>query len=307
MSQDLSHTSVLLEESLEALAVRPGGLYVDATLGGAGHTRGILERGGQVIAFDHDPQAIARARALNLPGLILVQSNFRDLEAGLSGLGIGHVDGILADLGVSSYHFDDAERGFSYRLEGPLDMRMAPKQGTEDLDASDVVNTFDLETLSDILRRYGEEPRSYRVAQFIVNARPIESTTQLAEIVRKATGFREAGHPARKTFQALRIFVNDELGALEGLLSAAERVLRAEGRLAVISFHSLEDRIVKHFIRDSRHLEAVGKKPVEPTAQEQEHNPRARSAKLRVARRVEHKTGAGQHRDKYGGGKGGSA
>jgi 16S rRNA (cytosine1402-N4)-methyltransferase len=301
MANPLSHTSVLFEESLDALNIQTDGVYVDATLGGAGHSRGILGRGGKVIAFDHDPEAIERVQAMNLSGLTLVQSNFRRLGAKLKELGIEKVDGILADLGVSSFHFDDGERGFSYRFEGPLNMRMAPKQSEDDLDASDVVNTFDVDALSDILRRFGEEQRSYRVAQFIVNARPIESTTQLAEIVRKATGFREAGHPARKTFQALRIFVNDELGALEGLLNAAENCLAPEGRLAVISFHSLEDRIVKHFIRDSAHLEPVGKKPIEPSEAEQETNPRARSAKLRVARWVEHKSNVGQHVDKYKG------
>ncbi len=283
MDNPLSHTAVLFEEALEGLDIRPGGVYVDATLGGAGHTAGIVERGGKVIGFDQDPEAIERVEALNLPNLTLVQANFRELQAKLKDLGISQVDGILADLGVSSFHFDDAERGFSYKYEGPLDMRM----GQGELTAADVVNTFELVEISDILRTLGEEPRSYRIAKAIVEARPINSTVRLAEIIRKATGFREAGHPARKTFQALRIYVNDELGALKELLQSAEVVLKPAGRLVVISFHSLEDRLVKHFIRDSKRLESLSKKPIIPSVVEQTQNPRARSAKMRVAARVE--------------------
>lgn len=278
----LSHTAVLLEEALEWLNIRPGGLYVDATLGGAGHTQAIVGRGGKVLGFDQDPEAISRARALNIPNLTLVQANFRELRGQLDKLGLGPVDGILADLGVSSFHFDDAERGFSYRMEGPLDMRM----GQGELSAADVVNTFEVEDIADILRKYGEEQRPGRIARAIVDSRPINTTTRLAEVVRKATGFREAGHPARRTFQALRIYVNDELGALEDLLEASEGVLKPGGRLVVISFHSLEDRLVKHFLRDSRVLEVLTKKPVTPQEAEQRENPRARSAKLRAAERI---------------------
>ncbi|RIH90769.1 Ribosomal RNA small subunit methyltransferase H [Calidithermus terrae] len=281
VEQGLSHTPVLFEAALEWLDVRPGGLYVDATLGGAGHTRGILERGGEVVAFDQDPQAVERARALKLPKLRLVQANFRHLTAELSQLGVAQVDGVLADLGVSSYHFDDPERGFSYRLEGPLDMRM----GEGELTAEEVVNTFDLEDIADILRTYGEENRAYRIARRIVEARPIRTTTQLAEVVRRATGFREAGHPARRTFQALRIYVNDELGALRELMEGAAQALRPGGRLVVISFHSLEDRLVKHFLRDHPGFTVLTKKPVIPQPEEMESNPRARSAKLRAAER----------------------
>lgn len=280
--EPITHTSVLLEEVLDWLNVRPGGVYVDATLGGAGHTRAMVGRGGKVVGFDQDPEAIGRARALNIPDLTLVQANFRELQPKLHELGIEEVDGILADLGVSSFHFDDPERGFSYRMEGPLDMRM----GEGDLTAADVVNTFDPDDIADILRKYGEEQRPGRIARAIVDSRPITTTTRLAEIVRKATGFREAGHPARRTFQALRIYVNDELGALEDLLHASERVLKPGGRLVVISFHSLEDRIVKHFLRDSRGLEPLTKKPVEPQEAEQRENPRARSAKLRAAEKM---------------------
>lgn len=278
----MSHTSVLYLEALDWLAVRPGGVYVDATLGGAGHTRGILERGGRVVAFDQDPEAIARAQALDLPNLTLVQANFRDLVSELEKRGLSPVDGILADLGVSSFHFDDARRGFSYQQEGPLDMRM----GTSGISAAEVVNTYPEDELADILYRYGEEPRSRRIARFIVENRPITTTTQLAEVIRRATGYRQAGHPARKSFQALRIYVNDELGALEQLLRGAEQVLKPGGRLVIISFHSLEDRLVKHFLRDSTRLKTLTKKPIIPSAKEQQTNPRARSAKLRAAERI---------------------
>ena len=279
----MNHTPVLYQEALDWLAIRPGGVYVDATLGGAGHTRGILERGGQVIAFDQDPQAIARAQALNLPHLTLVQANFRELVPELNKRGISQVDGLLADLGVSSFHFDDASRGFSYQQEGSLDMRM----GSGDLTAAEVVNSYSEEEIADILFKYGEEPRARRIARFIVENRPFTSTTQLAEVIRRATGFREAGHPARKSFQALRIYVNDELGALEQLLRSAEAVLRKGGRLVIISFHSLEDRLVKHFLRESAVLQPLTKKPIVPSETEQRENPRARSAKMRVAERVD--------------------
>ncbi len=275
----MSHTPVLYQEALDWLAIRPGGVYVDATLGGAGHTQGILERGGRVIAFDQDPQAIARARALGLPNLTLVEANFSELLPQLERLGITQVDGILADLGVSSFHFDDPGRGFSYQHEGPLDMRM----GAGDLTAAEVVNTFEEEEIADILFRYGEEPRARRIARFIVENRPITTTTQLAEVIRRATGFREAGHPARKSFQALRIYVNDELGALRKLLQSVEQALKPGGRLVIISFHSLEDRLVKHFLRESSVLRPLTKKPVVPSEAEQRENPRARSAKMRVA------------------------
>lgn len=279
----MNHTSVLYQEALDWLAVRPGGVYVDATLGGAGHTRGILERGGQVIAFDQDPEAIARAQALGLANLTLVEANFSELVPELEKQGLKQVDGILADLGVSSFHFDDARRGFSYQQEGPLDMRM----GEGSLTAAEVVNTYAEEEIADILYRYGEEPRSRRIARFIVENRPIITTTQLAEVIRRATGYREAGHPARRSFQALRIYVNDELGALDALLRGSEEVLKPGGRLVIISFHSLEDRLVKHFLRDSAHLKPLTKKPIIPSESEQRANPRARSAKLRAAERIE--------------------
>lgn len=283
---EMQHTSVLYQEALGLLAVKPGGLYVDATLGGAGHTRGILERGGRVIAFDQDPQAIARAREMGLSGLTLVQANFANVQNELVKLGIMQVDGILADLGVSSFHFDDPKRGFSYHYQGPLDMRMGDSGTT----ASEVVNTLPVERLAEVILRFGDEPKAYRIARFIDQARkakPIETTTELAEIVRRAVGYRTAGHPARKTFQALRIFVNDELGALSKLLEAAEKVVHPGGRLVVISFHSLEDRVVKQFLKDSDTFEALTKRPLVPGAGEIAANPRARSAKLRAAVRKE--------------------
>jgi 16S rRNA (cytosine1402-N4)-methyltransferase len=272
----------MLEESLGLLQVRPGGLYLDATLGGAGHSRAILERGGRVVGLDQDPGAIARVRAMNLGGLTPIQANFRNLKD----LDLGQVDGIIADLGVSSFHFDDPSRGFSYRFDGPLDMRMG--EGGET--AAEIINTYELQELSDLLQDLGEEPRAYRIARTIVEARkhqPIGTTTQLAELVRKATGFREAGHPARKTFQALRLAVNDELGALRDFLHHAPDLLEAGGRLVVISFHSLEDRIVKHTFKEDRRLEVLTKRPLLPSPSEEHANPRARSAKLRAALRRE--------------------
>ena len=278
------HRPVLLKESLALLDVCPGGLYVDATFGGGGHTRALLEAGAQVIALDQDPEAIARGREAfrQEPGLTLVEANFRDLERVLAELGVATVDGVLADLGVSSYHLDDPERGFSYRFEGPLDMRM----GRGELTAADVVNTFDEQELAEILATYGEEPRARRIARAIVQKRPYRTTTELARVVQAAAGFRRAGHPARKTFQALRLYVNDELGALKDLLHALPRVLAPGGRAAMISFHSLEDRLVKRFFKEHPDMRPLTKKPVLPSPEEVATNPRARSAKLRGAERL---------------------
>jgi len=275
------HIPVLYQEALHLLRVLPGQVYVDATLGGAGHTKGILEQGGLVIGLDQDPEAVDRARALNHPHLRVYQANFRRLKEVLKEAGVEQVAGILADLGVSSFHLEDPQRGFSYQKEGPLDMRM----GTEGPTAAEVVNTLPLEELYRILRDLGEEPQAYRIAKAIVEARRkarIRTTTELAEIVRRAVGFRRAGHPARKTFQALRIYVNDELGALEEFLNQAKEVLAPGGRLVVIAFHSLEDRVVKRFFRESG-LKVLTKKPLTPSPEEMAENPRARSAKLRAA------------------------
>ena len=279
------HQPVMLSEALDLLNVQPGGVYVDATFGGGGHTRGIVERGGQVLALDQDPDAHKRAERLGGVAIRFVKANFRDLEAVLASQGSPPVNGILADLGVSSFHFDDPARGFSYQQEGPLDMRMGDSGPT----AAEIVNTLPEEELANIIWRYGEERQSRRIARAIVAARaqaPIETTTQLAEIIRRAVGFRKAGHPARRTFQALRIYVNDELGALTELLEAAGRVLAPGGRLVVISFHSLEDRIVKHFLREDPRFRVLTKKPLVASAAEQEKNPRSRSAKLRAGERI---------------------
>ncbi len=279
------HQPVMLSEALDLLNVQPGGVYVDATFGGGGHTQGIVERGGQVLALDQDPDAHKRAERLGGVAIRFVRDNFRNLEAVLASQGLPSVNGILADLGVSSFHFDDPARGFSYQHEGPLDMRMAG----EGLTAADVVNELAEEELAGIIWRYGEERQSRRIARAIARAReeePITTTTQLAEIVRRAVGHRRGGHPARKTFQALRIYVNDELGALEDLLEASGRALAPGGRLVVISFHSLEDRIVKHFLRDDPRFRVLTKKPLTASAAEQERNPRSRSAKLRAGERI---------------------
>jgi len=275
------HIPVLYEEVLNLLQVRPGQVYVDATLGGAGHTKGILERGGLVIGLDQDPEAVARARAMGLPGLRVFQQNFRHLKEVLQEAGVSQVAGILADLGVSSFHLEDPKRGFSYQREGPLDMRM----GEEGPTAYEVVNTLPLEDLRRILRDLGEEKQAHRIAKAIVERRqkaPIRTTLELAEVVRRAVGFRKAGHPARKTFQAIRMYVNDELGALEEFLRQAEEVLAPGGRLLVITFHSLEDRVVKRFLKESS-LKVLTKKPITPSPEEVAKNPRSRSAKLRAA------------------------
>lgn len=224
---------------------------------------------------------MARARAMGLPGLRVFQQNFRHLKEVLQEAGVSQVAGILADLGVSSFHLEDPKRGFSYQREGPLDMRM----GEEGPTAYEVVNTLPLEDLRRILRDLGEEKQAHRIAKAIVERRrkaPIRTTLELAEVVRQAVGFRKAGHPARKTFQAIRMYVNDELGALEEFLRQAEEVLAPGGRLLVITFHSLEDRVVKRFLKESS-LKVLTKKPITPSPEEVAKNPRSRSAKLRAA------------------------
>lgn len=280
MEAIIQHIPVLYREALDLLKVEPGKVYVDATLGGAGHTRGILERGGLVIGLDQDREAVERAQALGLTGLRVFHANFRHLEEVLTQAGVAEVAGILADLGVSSYHLEDPRRGFSYQKEGPLNMRMGEGGPT----AQEVVNRLPLEELYRVLRDLGEEKQAWRIAKAIVAARekrPIRTTTELAEIVRGAVGFRKAGHPARKTFQALRMYVNDELGALADFLTQAEQALAPGGRLVIITFHSLEDRLVKHFLKESG-LKVLTKKPVTPSPEEVAQNPRARSAKLRA-------------------------
>ncbi|WP_245896121.1 16S rRNA (cytosine(1402)-N(4))-methyltransferase RsmH [Deinococcus irradiatisoli] len=284
MPGTLSHLPVLAAEVLEALDPQPGEVFVDGTLGGAGHTRLLLKAGAQVYGIDQDPYALSRLGELE--GLTIVQGNYRDMQTLLAERGVTQVDGVLLDIGVSSFQLDDAQRGFSYHTEAPLDMRMSQ----EGESAYDVVNDTPVDELAAIIFEYGEERHSRRIARAIEAERervPIVTTTQLAEIVKRAYpgGHARGIHPARRTFQALRIHVNDELGALRAGLSAAADVLAPGGRLAVISFHSLEDRIVKRFLKGHPELEALTKRPIEAGDDERARNPRARSAKLRAARR----------------------
>jgi 16S rRNA (cytosine1402-N4)-methyltransferase len=286
----LVHEPVMPLEVLEMLEPKPGKLIVDATLGGAGHTRLLLQAGASVIGVDQDPYALERVRGENLAGqnsssLELIQSNFRDLPNRLEGR---KVDGVLMDLGVSSFQLDDTERGFSYHGNAPLDMRMSQSGPS----AADAVNDLEAEEIARILFEYGEERHSRRIARNIVEARdkaPIETTGQLSELIRRAYpgGHSRGIHPSRRSFQALRIYVNDEIGALEEGLRGAVSVLKPGGRLVVISFHSLEDRMVKRFVRGNPELHALSKRPLEPGLEEVARNPRSRSAKLRAAEKLE--------------------
>ncbi|MFA5595848.1 MAG: 16S rRNA (cytosine(1402)-N(4))-methyltransferase RsmH [Trueperaceae bacterium] len=283
------HLPVMPAEILEALDVVPGTWVVDGTFGAGGHSRLLLEAGANVLAIDQDPgaqryvQELARER---LPGeLRFAAGNFRDMEALAAAAGVSAARGVFLDLGVSSMQLDEGERGFAFRHDGPLDMRM----GSQAESAADVVNEYGADELAAIIYRYGEERHSRRVARNIVEARqkaPITTTGRLAEVVASAyPGGPRREHPARRTFQALRIHVNDELGALQEGLEAAARLLEPGGRLAVLSYHSLEDRIVKQYLRESPRLTPITKKPLEATETETAINPRARSAKLRVGER----------------------
>lgn len=285
------HRPVLLAEVVGFLAPAPGKLIVDATCGTGGHTQALLERGARVVALDRDPQALALARerlAAFQARLQLVKGDFRRLRELLASLEINEVDGVLFDLGVSSLQLDTPARGFSFREEAPLDMRMDPSQSRT---AGELVNRLPEEELARILWEYGEERYARRIARAIVRARdkaPIESTTELARLVARCyPPGRHRIHPATRTFQALRIAVNDELSALEEGLSQAVELLRPGGVICVISFHSLEDRIVKHRFREwaaAGRLELLTRKPTRPSSAEVAENPRARSAKLRAAR-----------------------
>ncbi len=281
------HTPVLIEEVVALLQPRGGALYVDATVGGGGHAEAILRAAapdGRLIGLDWDEEALAASRErLKEWGarVRLVRANFAELDEALMNEGVTTVDGIVFDLGVSSRQFDEPSRGFSFLREGPLDMRMDRSTGRT---AAEVVNTASEKELADIFFRFGEERRARAIARRIVAARPIETTTQLANLI----GRRRGGiHPATRVFQALRIYVNNELENLKRGLAAATRVLKPGGRIAVISFHSLEDRIVKRHFRETPSLRVITRKPVRPTEQEIERNPRARSAKLRVAEKME--------------------
>ena len=307
------HKPVLLHECLDALAIRPDGVYLDGTLGRAGHSLEIVRRltaGGRLIALDRDETAIEAAQrrlADYMDRVTLVHSNFSALDDVLRELGVCGVDGMLFDLGVSSPQLDDAARGFSYKQDAPLDMRM---DESASYTARELVNTVSYEELKRILYEYGEERYAPRIAGAIVRARaqqPIATTLELVDVIRSAmpgAALREKQHPAKRSFQAIRIAVNDELAAVREMMDTAPDKLRAGGRLCVISFHSLEDRIVKTGIARREHgctcpreapvctcgfvqtLRSVSRKPILPGEEELECNPRARSAKLRVAERI---------------------
>jgi len=310
---EFHHVPVLLDETMTALAVKPGGIYVDCTVGGGGHSTEILRRSapdGLLIALDQDENALRAAEKRLAPfgeRVRLIKSNFEHVAAVIEQLGVGPVDGVLMDIGVSSHQLDEGERGFSYHHDALLDMRM---DRTKPFTAAALVNEWPEEEIARVIWEYGEERWSRRIAQFIVEARrkkPVTTTGELVEIIKAAIpahARREGGHPARRTFQALRIAVNDELGALERGLEGAMAILKPGGRLAVITFHSLEDRIVKQsFNRWVRPCtcppdipvcicgqkplaQHVTRKPVTATPSELEQNPRSRSAKLRAIQKL---------------------
>ena len=305
MTAALSHQTVLLREAVEALTIKPAGIYVDGTFGRGGHSRAILERlgpEGRLLAFDRDPQAIEVARAINDSRLTIMHCAFADLGSALRQAGVASVDGVLLDVGVSSPQIDEGERGFSFRFDAPLDMRMDTTQGET---AAEFLAAAEIKDITEVIRNYGEERFAFQIAKKIVatrSERPLTTTGQLAALVRETVRTREPGQDAAtRTFQALRIHVNQELEQLALVLPQAMDVLRPGGRLVVISFHSLEDRIVKRFMRDEAstdrlpknlplrsidlpqpHLRLIGK-PVKASNEEVAANPRARSAVMRVA------------------------
>ena len=294
---EIGHVPVLLKEAIDFLAVRRGGTYIDATVGLGGHSLEIARRlgaPGHLIGLDKDPAALEKAgvrlrtsglgEQADRPRIELRHASFASLAEVQGPM----ADGLLADLGVSSLQFADPMRGFSFQADGPLDMRMDPQS---ELTAEQVVNQFDERELADLIYEFGEERRSRRIARAIVRSRPIRTTAQLAEIVSAAARPMkyERIHPATRTFQALRIFVNRELDDLRALLEAAPQILKPGGRLVIISFHSLEDRIVKDALRDGvkqGYYKLLTKKPVTAREEEVDRNPRARSAKLRAAEKV---------------------
>ncbi len=298
------HRPVLAQEVLTLLAPKPGGRYIDGTAGGGGHSEALLAAGGQVLSLDADPNAVRRVQQRLRPfgdRSLVLQSNFRHITAAAQQAGFDQVDGILLDLGLSSDQLELEDRGFALMADGPLDMRFDPAQP---LSAADLVNTLPEGELADLIYAYGEEHLSRRIARAIVQARPVEGAAHLARVIERAVGRRGRIHPATKTFQALRIAVNDELGALQEVLPQAAALLRPGGRLAVISFHSLEDRMVKQFMQREAQdclcppemlicqcghvamLRLITRKPVGPSVEEIARNPRSRSAKLRVAERL---------------------
>jgi len=291
----LTHIPVLLKETVEALAVQPGGRYIDCTLGAGGHAAAILDRsspGGQLLGIDADPEAIAVARArleAYSSSALLVNHNFANLKAICIKYDFSPVHGILFDLGLSSLQLDSSGRGFSFQHDAPLDMRLSPSQ---EVTAADIVNTYPEAELAGLIRNFGEESHSGKIARYIVQQRPIKTTLQLARVIEQAIGGRRGRiHPATKTFLALRIAVNQELEHLQSALEQAIDLLGFGGRLVVISYHSLEDRIVKRFMHqeasgENACLRLINKKVITPSLVEVQLNPRSRSAKLRAAERI---------------------
>lgn len=302
------HKSVLLYEVLENLNIKENGIYVDGTAGGAGHSKEIAKRlkGGKLYAFDRDPDAVAVAteRLAGLPAEV-IHSNYAEMNERLSAIGVNGVDGVLLDLGVSSWQLDNGDRGFSYHMDAPLDMRMS-KSG---MTAADIVNTYSVQAITDILRDYGEEKFAYRIACNIAEAREkskIETTLELSDIISRSVpaAVRRDGHPARKSFQALRIAVNEEFDAERRGIEAAFELLNKGGRLCVITFHSLEDRLVKQMFQEfargcvcppeipvcvcgkTPRGKIITRKPIAPSDSEVKENPRSRSAKLRVIQKL---------------------
>ncbi len=307
------HVTVLRDEAVAGLNIRPGGIYVDCTLGGAGHSSLIasqLTEGGRLIAIDQDDWALDNARerlSAYMDRVTLVKSNFRHIKDIVSDLGLDGVDGVLFDLGVSSPQLDEGERGFSYNADAPLDMRMDQQAA---LTAYDIINEWDEEEIAKVIWEYGEEKFSRRIARQIVQYRakqPVQTTGELVELIKEgipAAARRTGPHPAKRTFQAIRIAVNDELNAFKEAVADAISVLRPEGRVSVITFHSLEDRICKQVYQElskgctcppsfpicacgnKATVKVITRKPILPSAEELEANPRARSAKLRVAEKL---------------------
>ena len=300
------HVPVLLKEAVDGLDIKPGGIYVDLTFGGGGHSREILRRlagTGHLYSFDQDEDAATNASAMEgETGFTFIRSNFRFLKNWMLYYGHEQVDGILADLGVSSHHLDEERRGFSFRFDAPLDMRMNRQAN---LTAGRIVADYSEQQLADILYLYGELKNSRRIASAIVKARqqqPIETTTQLVEVLKPLMGYDREKKDLARVFQALRIEVNAEMGALRQMLSAATELLRPGGRLSILTYHSLEDRMVKNIVkagnvegkvetdlygRTGAPLEAVNRSIIIPSDDEQKSNPRSRSAKLRIARKRE--------------------
>lgn len=314
MSKEFHHVTVLLHETIDMLDVKPDGVYVDATLGGAGHSEyllGKLSESGHLYAFDQDQHAIENAKTRLSPfierGMVtFIKGNFRQLKERLNELGVTEIDGICYDLGVSSPQLDERERGFSYKKDAPLDMRMNQEAS---LTAYEVVNSYDYHDLVRIFFKYGEDKFSKQIARKIEQARaikPIETTTELAEIIKSAKPAKELkrkGHPAKQIFQAIRIEVNDELGAADESIQQAMDLLAIGGRISVITFHSLEDRLTKQLFKEAStvevpkglpfipdelkpKIELVNRKPILPSQEELEENNRSHSAKLRVAQKI---------------------